>query len=112
MGVEQAWYIKTFGAAARKRGPFEAADVPGINLSFSQPGSGMTAAPVGTKGRSLDHIGFEVKNLQAFITTLEASGIKMDRPYTKVAGSTAAIAFFTDPWGTSIELTEGLAPLK
>ena len=108
----QAWYVKTLGALAHKRGPFEAADVPGINLSFSLPGAGMTAAPVGTKGRSLDHIGFEVKNLQAFIGTLEASGIKMDRPYTKVAGSTAAIAFFTDPWGTSIELTEGIAPLK
>ncbi len=108
----QAWYIKTFGAVARKRGPFEAADIPGINLSFSAPDPKMTAAPVTTKGRSLDHIGFEVKNLPAFIAKLEASGIKMDRAYTKVAGSSASIAFLTDPWGTYIELTEGIAPLK
>ena len=30
----------------------------------------------------LDHIGFDVKDLQGFIKKLEAAGIKMDRPYT------------------------------
>ena len=61
-----------------------------------------------TKGRSLDHIGFEVKNLEAFTKKLEADGIKLDRPYTKVAALGIAIAFIKDPWGTYIELTEGL----
>lgn len=108
----QAWYIKNFGAVARKRLQFEAADIPGINLSFSAPPPAMVGAPVTTKGRALDHIGFEVANLQAFIGKLEASGIKMDRPYSKVPNSNVAIAFLTDPWGTYIELTEGIAPLK
>ena len=39
----------------------------------------------GTKGRSLDHIGFEVKGLEAFCKKLEAAGIKLDRPYTKIS---------------------------
>ena len=81
----------------------QAADFPGINMNFS--GSAMNQAP--TKGRMLDHIGFEVKNLEAFCRRLEGLGVKLDVPYTK--GSTGvATAFLTDPWGTSIELTEGL----
>jgi catechol 2,3-dioxygenase-like lactoylglutathione lyase family enzyme len=103
----QAWYVKTFGAVAGKRGPFEAADLPGINLTFTKQAPGPYAP---TKGRALDHIGFEVKNLPAFLSKLEASGIKLDRPYSKVPNSSVAIAFLTDPWGTYIELTEGLQP--
>src|SRR5258707_9245989 len=58
----KAWYVKTFSATAGMRGRFEAADVPGVNLSFS-----MSETPVaGTKGRALDHIGFEGKDLESF----------------------------------------------
>jgi catechol 2,3-dioxygenase-like lactoylglutathione lyase family enzyme len=103
----KAWYVKTFGAVGGKRGPFEAADVPGANLTFS----GSNAAVTATKGRSLDHIGFEVKNLEAFCKKIEASGAKFDVPYRKVPALGISIAFFTDPWGTYIELTEGLDKL-
>ena len=100
----QAWYVKTFGAKAGMRGTFKAADLPGINLTF-----GAAEPPVaGTRGRALDHIGFEVKNLEAFCKQLEAQGIKFDRPYGVVPQIGFAIAFLTDPWGTYIELTEGL----
>jgi catechol 2,3-dioxygenase-like lactoylglutathione lyase family enzyme len=102
----QAWYAKAFGAAPGKRGQFDAADLPGVNLTFAKE----EAALAPTKGRSLDHIGFEVKNLEALCKKLEASGIKFDRPYTKVPNSALATAFLTDPWGTYIELTENLAP--
>ncbi len=101
----QAWYAKTFGAKPGKRATFDAADVPGANLTFS-PAESPT---VGTKGRSLDHIGFEVKNLEAYTKKLEAQGVKFDIPYRKVPSLNLAIAFFTDPWGTYVELTEGLA---
>jgi catechol 2,3-dioxygenase-like lactoylglutathione lyase family enzyme len=104
----QAWYAKTFGAVPGKRAQFDTDDLPGINLSFSGPGGANPPAP--TKGRGLDHIGFEVKNLQAFISKLEAAGTKMEQPYTKIPNSSVAVAFFTDPWGTYIELTEGLPP--
>ena len=35
------------------------------------------------KGRTLDHIGFEVMNLEAFCKKLEASGVKFEKPYSK-----------------------------
>ena len=104
----QLWYAKTFGAVPGKRGQNEAADLPGVNLTFTKADAPMA----GTKGRSLDHIGFEVTNLEAFCRKLEAGGIKLDRPFTRLPNSATAIAFLTDPWGTYIELTENLAPPK
>lgn len=103
----QAWYAKTFGAKPRAATPgsvFVSADLPGVILNFT-PATGPVA---GTQGRAVDHIGFEVKNLEAFTKQLEASGVKLARPYTKVEALNIAIAFVTDPWGTSIELTDGL----
>jgi len=101
----QAWYAKIFGAKPGMRGRNQAADVPGANLTFSK-----TDTPtVGTKGRVLDHIGFDVKNLQEFCKSLEAQGIALDVPYTK--NPNVALAFIHDPWGTSIELNERPNPL-
>ena len=100
----QAWYAKTFGAIPGKRAVFEAADLPGVNLSFSHADS----APVPTKGRALDHFGFEVRNLEAFCKRLEANGVKFDVAYKKVPALGISVAFLTDPWGAYIELTEGL----
>ena len=99
------WYAQTFGAAVKKRGQHDAADIPGMNLTF-----GVTRKPptTPTKGRSVDHVGFEVKNLEAFCKELEASGIKFDSPYRKIPRAGIAVAFLTDPFGTYIELTEGL----
>jgi len=100
----KAWYVKTFDAVPGMRGSFEAADLPGVNLTYSPS----TEDQAGTRGRSLDHIGFEVENLKAFCARLEEQGITFDRPYTEVARLNLAIAFLTDPFGTYIELTEGL----
>ena len=100
----KAWYVKTFGAAGGMRGSFQAADLPGVNLTFSPAPDGV----VPTKGRSFDHVGYEVKNLEAFCKALEAAGVKFDRPYAKNAAIGIGLAFFTDPFGTYIELTEGL----
>src|SRR5689334_11647781 len=107
----QAWYAKTFGATMLKANPnstFVQDQLPGLFLNFTP-----TPEPtVGTTGRSIDHIGFEIKNLEAFSKKLEAQGIKLDRPYTKVPQLGIAIAFIKDPWGTNIEMTEGLADVK
>jgi catechol 2,3-dioxygenase-like lactoylglutathione lyase family enzyme len=100
----QAWYAANFGAVPGMRGKFDAADIPGANLSFSQ--SPATLEP--TKGRGLDHIGFEVKDLATFCKKLEAKGIKFDIPYRQGPAPDLWIAFFTDPWGTYVELTQGL----
>lgn len=108
VGKAKAWYVKVFGGIPGKRyktedPPYEAADIPGVNMNFAESHGAL--AP--TKGRMLDHIGFEVKNLEAFCKKLEANGIKLDSPYKKLP-SGIANAFLTDPWGTYIELTEGL----
>jgi len=98
------WYVQRFGAKPRDGAQFPAADLPGIALNFSP-----SADPViGTQGRAVDHIGFEVKNLEAFCKKLEADGIKLAVPYRQVPALGIAIAFVADPWGTYIELTEGL----
>jgi len=100
----QAWYAKMFGAIPGKRLKFDAADLPGVNLTFS-PSEKPT---VPTKGRALDHIGFEVEGLRQFVKQLEAKGVKFDVPYKKAPELGISIAFFTDPWGAYVELTEGL----
>jgi len=103
VAAAKAWYVRMFGGIPGKRSNYDAVDLPGINLNFS-------AAPkptVATRGRMLDHIGFEVRGLSAFCKRLEAMGVTLDVPYSK--GPTGvATARLTDPWGTSIELTEGL----
>jgi catechol 2,3-dioxygenase-like lactoylglutathione lyase family enzyme len=101
----KAWYVKVFSAVPGRRGSFEAADLPGVNLTFG----GSTEPVVGTVGRVLDHITFEVKDLEAFCNKLDAMGIKLTKPYAKVEKMNLGVAFLTDPWGTSIELTEGFA---
>jgi catechol 2,3-dioxygenase-like lactoylglutathione lyase family enzyme len=98
------WYAKVFGAKPRETPNFAAADLPGVALNFTKSPD----PTIGTQGRALDHIGFEVKNLEEFTKKLEGMGIKLERPYTKVAALNIAIAFFKDPWGTYVELTEGL----
>jgi hypothetical protein len=102
----QAWYMSTFGAKeAPSANPaaFVSAQLPGVLLNFTP-----AASVVGTEGRVMDHIGFEVKGLEAFLKQLEARGIKPTVTYRKIEALGIAIAFVTDPWGTRIELTEGL----
>jgi catechol 2,3-dioxygenase-like lactoylglutathione lyase family enzyme len=102
----QKWYGQHFGATPGKRLTFETSTVPGTEIALGKA----DAALVPTKGRSVDHIGFEVKNIDAFVAKLQAAGIKTDaaiRSSTNASG--LRIAFITDPWGTEIELTEGLA---
>jgi catechol 2,3-dioxygenase-like lactoylglutathione lyase family enzyme len=101
----EEWYAQNFGAVIKKRGSHDAANLPGINLTF---GVAKKAPADGTKGTSTDHVGFEVKNLEAFCRRLEANGVKLDIPYRKIPSAGIAIAFLTDPFGTYVELTEGL----
>ena len=72
----QAWYVKIFGSKPRAAATngIIGSDLPGIGLSVSN--SPMPVA--GTRGRVIDHIGFEVKGLEAFVKKLEAQGIKLD----------------------------------
>jgi len=107
----QAWYEKALGGLPGKRKTVATSGVTDcvyfhrFNVSFSARDQKM--AP--TKGRSLDHIGYDVKNLDEFAKMLESRGIKLDSPPRQIPNSQVKIAFLTDLWGTYIELTEGLA---
>jgi catechol 2,3-dioxygenase-like lactoylglutathione lyase family enzyme len=101
----RAWYAKHFGAATPTTANANAAGVPGMVFSFRKT----DAAQAATRGRSLDHIGFEVKGLEAFCKKLAADGVTFETPFRDVPGIGLKIAFLVDPAGTRIELTEGLA---
>ena len=97
----QAWYAKTFGGKAGTRNNGAVVDIPGVQIRFAK--ADKAQAP--TKGRVLDHIGFDVKDHPAFVKMIEAEGIELDEPPRKSpTGST--IAYITDPWGTRIELVQ------
>ena len=100
----KAWYARMFGGVPGKRSQYDATDVPGINLNFSA-GPRQTLP---TKGRMLDHIGFEVVRLRDFCRRLEGMGVAFDESYAEGRDGIGR-ARLTDPWGTSIELTEGLS---
>jgi catechol 2,3-dioxygenase-like lactoylglutathione lyase family enzyme len=102
----QQWYVQHFGGIAGKRGRWDVVNVPGTELTLGK----VEALQAPTKGRSLDHIGFEVKNIDAFVAKLQAAGIKTDAPVRNSANASGLrIAYITDPWGTEIEITEGLS---
>jgi catechol 2,3-dioxygenase-like lactoylglutathione lyase family enzyme len=97
----QAWYAKTFDGKVGIRNGAPVVDLPGVQLRFAKADT--KQAP--TRGRVLDHIGFDVKDHAAFVKKIEAEGIKLDEPVRKAAnGST--LTYITDPWGTRIEIVE------
>jgi catechol 2,3-dioxygenase-like lactoylglutathione lyase family enzyme len=103
----QAWYVKNFGAVAGKRNQFDTANVPGAEITFAK----QEKAQAPTKGRSIDHIGFEVKNIDEFVKRLETAGVSIETQIRNSANaSKLRIAYVMDPWGTYIEITQGLAP--
>ena len=99
------WYVDVFDLEKLPRGRITTTtNVPGMNLSFSNTQG--EHAP--SQGRAIDHVGFEVDNLEAFVARLEAKGVEFDRGYNVIEELNLATAFLTDPAGTFIELTEGL----
>jgi catechol 2,3-dioxygenase-like lactoylglutathione lyase family enzyme len=99
-----AWYAKWFGASVVKDGSDTLAKIPGMNLRFVA-----TSTPAaGTKGRALDHIGFDVQDLPALVKKMQDAGVTISTPYRTInLGFLTGLAFVTDPWGTYIELNQG-----
>jgi catechol 2,3-dioxygenase-like lactoylglutathione lyase family enzyme len=101
----QAWYAKTFGGKTATRNDAPVVNIPGVQIRFASA----DAKQAPTRGRVLDHIGFDVKDHAAFVKKIEAEGIKLDEPVRKgPTGNT--ITYITDPWGTRIEIVQR-APL-
>ncbi len=93
------WYMQHFGVVF-PAGP----NFPGGEMRFSTQ-----ANREPTKGYVFDHIGFEIKGLPEFCKKLEADGIKLDMGIIDAPQIGLRVTFVTDPVGTRIELTEGLA---
>jgi catechol 2,3-dioxygenase-like lactoylglutathione lyase family enzyme len=101
----QSWYAKTFGGKIGTRNNAPVVDLPGVQIRFARADS--KQAP--TRGRVLDHIGFDVKDHAAVVKKLVADGIMLDEPPRKSsAGNT--VTYITDPWGTRVEIVQR-APL-
>jgi catechol 2,3-dioxygenase-like lactoylglutathione lyase family enzyme len=62
VGAAKEWYATHFGGVRGMRWRYDAVDLPGININISA----VDARQAPTRGRMLDHIGFEVANLEAF----------------------------------------------
>ena len=109
----EQWYAKAFNATLRpgQTDFFIGADLPGVGYSLNFFSWLPDEPLVGTTGRAVDHVGFEVRGLKAFCEELQKKGIELTVPYREVPGMKLATAFIKDPWGTSIELTEGLRDL-
>ena len=105
----QRWYQTWFGAKLVKDGKETYADIPGHRILFAE-----TKTPVaGTRGRAFDRIGLEVRSLEDQCKKLDAGGIKLDgKGYNKAKNMDLAVCLITDPFGTYIEMSEGLAAVK
>ena len=97
----QAWYAKTFGGKAGTRNNAAVVDLPGVQLRFAKADT----AQAPTRGRILDHIGFDVKDHAAFVRKIQAEGIKLDEPPRQVPNG-SKITYITDAWSTRIEIIE------
>jgi hypothetical protein len=82
----KAWYAKQFGT-----------EIPGVRLEFMK----VATPPAPTRGRALDHLGFEVKGLEAFCQKLDGRRAFNARSRLhQASNSTTAIAFPDRyPWG-------------
>lgn len=67
-----------------------------FHLSYSPTDTRRAA----TKGRGIDHIGFDVRSLDEIEKVLTAQGLKFDAPPRQIPNTHTRVAFLTDPWGT------------
>ena len=106
----QQWYMKVFNATLREGQTdfFIGADLPGVGYMLNFFSWLPTENLIGTGGRAVDHVGFEVRDLEAFCEELNRKGIALAAPYRRDEATGLAVAKLTDPWGTVVELTEGL----
>ncbi len=103
------WYVRVFGAEVGERNGMPSALVPGGRIDMI---SARGATPKPTQGTAIDHIGFEVKDMNAFAAKMESMGIPFNRGPERIDEIGLTIAFITDPVGTYIEITQGLADVE
>jgi predicted enzyme related to lactoylglutathione lyase len=103
-----AWYAKWFGAKISKTGEETIGEIPGARIVFHVTKDSI--AP--TRGHSLALLGFEVKDLQEFVKKYQDAGGKLDGQIATASAAKLSVVQLTDPWGTSIEVSQGLNAVK
>jgi catechol 2,3-dioxygenase-like lactoylglutathione lyase family enzyme len=110
----QAWYMKEFGAGNGSRRNLPAAMFTVGEVDFLPArGGAAPMPPAPTKGRALDHIGFDVADEDAMFKKFADDGVMVNmaaRDMTQQIG--LKIGFVTDPNGAYIEVTQGLKNLN
>jgi hypothetical protein len=105
-----AWYAKWFGAKIGRSGNDIIGEIPGARIVFRE-----TKEPIAPlRGHSLALLGFEVADLEGFVKKYQDAGGKYDGNGTiaRAQAANLAVIQLTDPWGTSIEVSQGLAAAK
>ena len=105
-----AWYAKWFGARISRSGSDTIGEIPGARIMFRE-----TKDPIAPmRGHSLGLLGFEVTDIEAFVKRYQEAGGTFDGNGTiaKAQAANLAVIQLTDPWGTSIEVSHGLAAVK
>ncbi len=104
-GELMAWYADLFGAKAFDGGgKHHAATVPGSELRFDDA----AANRLPTDGASIDHIGFEVQKWDEFVAMLRGYDIEFEFGPVYIESLELWVAFFNDPSGVLVEITNGL----
>ena len=105
-----AWYAKWFGAKIGRSGNDTIGDIPGARIVFRETKDAI--APM--RGHSLGLLGFEVTDIEGFVKRYQEAGGKFDGAGTiaRAQAANLAVIQLTDPWGTSIEVSQGLAAVK
>jgi len=96
--AERVWWEKVFGAKTMQEGQRAVSLIPGSRVLFIR--SDKLQAP--SRGRTLDHTGVGVRDVDAFCERVAALDVTCERLF---GGS---IAMITDPAGVTIEINAGL----
>ena len=101
------WYLKVFGAETGERAGMPSAVFTDGRVDFLVA----RTAPKPSAGGAIDHFGFEVADMAVFKKRMDQLGIKFEREPEKRDDLGLTIAFITDPVGTRIEITQGMAAI-
>jgi catechol-2,3-dioxygenase len=102
------WYGRFLGAKTTQVSrETTTVKIPGAELRFTKKDS----PGLPTKGRCLDHIGFEVIDLGQLYDRYAAADVEFESAPRVAPNDISRVAFCRDPWGTRIELTEKITAL-
>jgi catechol 2,3-dioxygenase-like lactoylglutathione lyase family enzyme len=96
--AQRAWWENVLGAQTMQEGTMTVSTIPGARLFFVDADT----EPASTRGRSLDHTGIGVPDVNAFCEQAATKGVECERLFG------GAIAMITDPAGVAIEINAGL----